>query len=55
LKNLAGQFAVYATGRSLAFGDRDQIAAIVAATQKQGGGIRTLVHELTRSQLFQTQ
>jgi hypothetical protein len=54
LKNLARQFAIYGTGRDLAFGDRAQIAAIVANTQKQGGGIRTLIHELTRSELFQT-
>ena len=54
LKNLAQQLAIYATGRELAFSDRDQIAAVVASTQKQGGGVRTLVHELTQSQLFQT-
>ncbi len=54
LKNLAQQLAVYATGRELAFGDRDQIAAIVTSTQKQGGGVRTLIHELVQSQLFQT-
>ncbi len=54
LKNLARQLAVYATGREVSFGDRDQIAAIVAATQKQGGGLRMLIHELARSQLFQT-
>jgi hypothetical protein len=54
LKNLARQFAVYGTGRAISFADRDQIAAIVASTQKKGGGIRSLIHELTRSQLFQT-
>ena len=54
LKNLAQQLAVYATGRGLAFSDRDAIAALVAATQKQSGGVRTLVHELTQSRLFQT-
>ena len=54
LKNLAQQLTVYATGRELAFSDRDQIAALVARTQKQGGGVRTLIHELTQSQLFQT-
>jgi len=54
LKNLAQQLAVYATGRELAFSDRDQIAALVASTQKQGGGVRTLIHELTQSRLFQT-
>ena len=54
LKNLAQQFAVYATGRELAFSDREQIAALVANPQKQGGGVRSLIHELTQSQLFQT-
>ena len=54
LKNLAQQLAIYATGRELAFSDREQIAALVASTQKQGGGVRTLIHELTQSQLFQT-
>jgi hypothetical protein len=54
LKNLAQQFAIYATGRDLSFSDRDQIAAIVANTQKNGGGIRTLIHELVQSPLFAT-
>ena len=54
LKNLARQLAIYATGHDLAFSDREQIANIVARTQKQGGGVRTLLHELTQSQLFQT-
>ncbi len=54
LKNLAQQLAIYATGRDLAFSDRDQIAALIASAQKQGGGVRTLIHELTQSQLFQT-
>jgi hypothetical protein len=54
LKNLAEQFAVYGTGRSLGFSDRDRISDIVAKTQQQGGGIRTLIHELVQSPLFQT-
>jgi Protein of unknown function (DUF1588)/Protein of unknown function (DUF1585) len=54
LKNLARQFAIYGTGRDLSFGDRDRIAAIVAGAQQKGGGIRTLFHELIRSELFQT-
>ncbi len=40
-------------GRDLAFADRDEIAAIVVRTQKQGGGVRTMFHELAGS-LFQT-
>ncbi len=54
LGNLARQFLVYGTGREICFSDREQIAAIVASTQQKGGGIRTLIHELTRSRLFQT-
>lgn len=54
LKNLAEQLAIYGTGRDIAFGDRDQIAGIVAGTQQQGGGLRTLIHQLVQSQFFQT-
>jgi hypothetical protein len=54
LKNFAEQLAVYSTGRPISFADRTQIAAIVDKTQSQGGGLRTLVHELTQSELFQT-
>ncbi len=54
LKNLAQQFSIYATGRDIAFSDRDAIAEIVASTQKKGGGIRTLIHELIQNRLFQT-
>jgi hypothetical protein len=54
LKNLAQQFAIYSTGRDLGFCDREEIAGIVACSQKQGGGIRTLLHELVQSRLFQT-
>jgi hypothetical protein len=54
LTNLARQLAVYSTGRGVSFGDRDEIAAVVTATNKAGGGIRTLVHELVESRLFRT-
>ena len=52
LINLARQLAVYATGRGLSFADRDAIAAVVAATNEGGGGMRTLIHELVQSRLF---
>jgi hypothetical protein len=51
-KNLVQQLAVYSTGRPVAFSDREAIASIVARSQK--GGVRTLLHELVQSQLFQT-
>ncbi len=54
LKNLAERLMVYGTGRGLAFGDRDQIERIVSQTRDHGGGIRTLIHELVQSNLFQT-
>lgn len=54
LTNLARQFAVYGTGRPVSFADRESITALVASTQKQGGGVRTLLHELIQSRLFQT-
>jgi hypothetical protein len=52
LANLARQFAIYSTGRDLSFGDRELVAEIVARTDKNGGGIRTLLHEVVRSELF---
>jgi hypothetical protein len=54
LKNLARQFAIYGTGRNVSFSDREQLAAIVSNTQKHGGGVRTLIRELTQSELFKT-
>jgi hypothetical protein len=54
LRNLAQQFAVYGTGRPVSFGDREQLEAIIAKTQKKGGGVRTLLDELIQSPLFQT-
>jgi len=54
LTNLARQFAIYSTGRDIAFSDRAAIATIVTKTEKQGGGIKTLIHELVASELFRT-
>jgi mono/diheme cytochrome c family protein len=54
LKNLAEKFLVYATGREIAFRDRDAIHAIVSTVDKKGGGVRTLLHEVIQSPLFQT-
>jgi len=54
LTNLARQFLAYATGREIAFRDREQVVAIVDAAEKQGAGIRALLHEVVQSPLFQT-
>jgi len=54
LQNLAERFAVYSTGRPVSFGDRDSIAELLNATNKHGGGIKTLLLELVQSGLFRT-
>jgi hypothetical protein len=54
LHNLAHQLTVYATGRDIAFSDRAALNDLVARTEKQGGGIRTLLHEIVLSSFFQT-
>lgn len=54
LLNLARQLAIYSTGRDIAFADRQELDEMVARTEKQGGGVRTLLHELVCSNLFQT-
>ena len=48
------QLTIYATGRDITFSDRAALNDIVARTEKQGGGIRTLLHEIALSSLFQT-
>ena len=53
LLNLAQRLTVYSTGRPTTFSDRDALFAVVSATQKEGGGIRTLVHAVVQSPLFQ--
>lgn len=52
--NLARRLLTYATGRPVTFSDRDAVDAAVTATLRQGGGIRTLVHEIVQSPLFRT-
>jgi len=52
LRNLAHQLTIYATGRAVRFSDRAAIGNIVRRTQSQGGGVRTLLHELVGSPLF---
>jgi hypothetical protein len=54
LKNLAEQMARYSTGRDVTFSDREDLARIVDRTQAQGGGVRSLLHELVESPIFQT-
>ena len=53
LENMARQFLVYSTSRDVAFVDREAVQQIVARTAAKGGGVRTLIHEIISSDLFQ--
>ena len=54
LRNLAQQLTIYATGRDVTFSDRPALDEMVARAEAQGGGIRTLLHELVKNSLFLT-
>ena len=51
-RNLANQLAVYATGAPVRFSDREQIEAILHRAHASRYGVRTLIRELVRSDLF---
>jgi hypothetical protein len=52
-RNLVQQLAVYGTGAPMRFSDRPVVARILARSRPGGYGVRTLVHELVQSELFQ--
>ncbi|MBL9134358.1 MAG: DUF1592 domain-containing protein [Verrucomicrobiales bacterium] len=52
-RNLARQFVVYATGAPVGFADRPEIEALLDRAASSHYGVRTLVRELVRSDLFQ--
>jgi hypothetical protein len=54
LMNLAERLTIYSTGRDTTFTDREPLLAVVASTQAQGGGVRSLIHNLVQSRLFQS-
>ncbi|HYG76575.1 MAG TPA: DUF1592 domain-containing protein [Planctomycetota bacterium] len=54
LKNMAHHLAVYSAARELAYSDREPLDEIVRQAEKKGAGLRTLIHELVQSGLFQT-
>jgi hypothetical protein len=53
-RNLVRQLLVYATGASPRFADREAVEAILDATRPSGHGVRSLVHAIVQSELFQT-
>ncbi len=53
-RNLASQLVVYATGAPVRFGDRPQVEQVLARAASSHYGVRSLIHELVQSELFQS-
>jgi mono/diheme cytochrome c family protein len=51
---LASKLLVYATGAGIQFADRPVIAEIVARSKAKNYGLRSIVHEVVQSRVFQT-
>lgn len=52
--SLAGKLVTYSTGAGINFADRSVVESIARKTNDQGGGLRTLIHEIVQSTLFQS-
>jgi hypothetical protein len=52
-RNLTKQLTIYATGAPVRFSDREQIERIVQRSHSHQFGLRTIVHEIVQSDLFQ--
>ncbi len=52
-RNLARQLATYATGAPAGFADRPRIEEILQKTRASGYGVRSIVHGIVQSSLFQ--
>jgi hypothetical protein len=54
MRAMAGKFLTYGTGAGISFSDRVAVEDIVKRTTAQGGGLRTLLHEIVASPVFQS-
>jgi mono/diheme cytochrome c family protein len=52
-RNLVQQLVVYATGAPVRFGDRPEIEAILDQTAADNYGVKSIVHRIVASKLFQ--
>jgi len=52
-RNLVRQLAVYATGAPIRLGDRAEVERLLVRTQADRHGVRSLIHGLVQSRLFQ--
>ena len=53
-RHLSSQLLVYATGAEIEFADRDAVEGIVARLRPDGYPVRTMIHEVVRSDLFRS-
>jgi hypothetical protein len=53
-RNLARQLVVFATGAPVRYSDRGELESILQRASARQYGVRTLVEEIVRSELFQT-
>ena len=51
-KNFVEQLAVFATGTPVRFSDREEMAAILIKSESENYGVRSLITELVKSDLF---
>jgi hypothetical protein len=51
--NVIKQLTIYATGSPIGFSDRQEIEAILTRTRSGNCGVRSIVHEIVQSRLFQ--
>lgn len=54
LRSVAEKLIIYGTGAGISFADRRDVAAIAKAAEAKGGGLRTLIHEIVQSSIFQS-
>jgi Protein of unknown function (DUF1592)/Protein of unknown function (DUF1588)/Protein of unknown function (DUF1585)/Protein of unknown function (DUF1587)/Protein of unknown function (DUF1595)/Planctomycete cytochrome C len=53
-RSVVNNLVTYATGAGISFSDREAVAAILQRTKDDGYRLRTLVHEVVQSPLFQS-
>ncbi|QDV27322.1 DUF1592 domain-containing protein [Aureliella helgolandensis] len=54
MRCITGKLMTYATGRAMRFSDRMEIHNVIDRTRSGGNGLRTLVHEVVQSSIFQS-
>jgi mono/diheme cytochrome c family protein len=52
-RNLVGQMVTYATGAPVGFADREEVERILDRTRPSDYGMRSLIHEVVQSAMFQ--